>query len=91
MQLQPLRALKSFFAVATLALVVGGAALAGGTGVASAEETCVDTAFGTTVCTESFVLDVQTYSVEGRVFSPAKRAIRNNRPSSRSSRSTLTR
>jgi hypothetical protein len=37
MQLQPLRVLKKFFAVATLALVVGGAALTGGTGVASAE------------------------------------------------------
>jgi hypothetical protein len=64
MQLQPFRALKKLFAVATLTLVVGSAALAGGAGVASAEETCVSPTFGTTVCTESFVLDVQTYSVE---------------------------
>jgi hypothetical protein len=64
MKRQSFRAVKHVFVMFALALAVGSAAFAGAPGITRAEESCVATTFGTMVCTESFVVDIQTYTVE---------------------------
>ncbi len=61
---QSLYRTKKLLVICTLFLVVSGGTLSAGSGIASAEEICVEAGIGTVECSETTVVDVRTYVVE---------------------------